>query len=970
MRQKGAPGRGLEIYERLARSQEESMIRECETSRTAGLFRRSPVALAVAAAIGGAFMSPSVFAQATPADKSAAPIAEVVVTGSNIRRVDAETASPIQIVSQEEIQRTGKTTIGEYLQTLTADGAGSVPKTFGNGFSMGGSGISLRGLGAGSTLVLMNGRRIAPYGLADDGQKVYTDLSVIPLEAVERVEVLKDGASAIYGSDAIAGVVNVILKRNYTGFAAKGSFASSRYSDGNAGKISATYGFGNIDDQRYNVFFNVEASDTDEIEVKDRNDRSFLGSGDLRPYGYSLLGSQFLSGAFTNPTASAAGNAASNPAGAVIPLNNTDGTAPTAGTPYQLLPGCSQFSNLAGADPNGGCPWDLGQWRYLTPREKYVNVFGRGTFAFTDDVEGYLELGYSKKKTWFHNTPSGVSGAWGYPGGPVNANSGPGQMIIGAAHPDNPLGVDARIRYAAFDVGGRNTFNTNDFYRALAGVKAKFGEWDFDAGYLHSETKLRNERTGFLQYSHVLQALSGTGPVTWRIGDNASLNDRSVYDYISPTIHADGKSSLDLVDVKASRSIFALPGGDLGFAVGAEYRHLETSLTPQTFTDQGDIIGLGFSAYDGTQNVIGAYAELLAPVTSNLELSAAVRNDSYMNGDNSTTPKFGVKFQPWEQLALRTTYAKGFRAPNAAENGDGGLAAFANTRDPVRCPGGTPIAGATQADCSAPVAIIASPNKALKPEKSRSITAGFVFQPTSAANLSFDVFEVKREDEIGTETLAAAIAAGKTVRSDNNIAGPNTGTLLAAQTQYINATATRVRGSDMDARYQLNFDTLGKLLFDLQWTHISSFLNITGDTRSQYAGTHGNCDVTNCIGTPKNRINFGATWDMGKWNVSTVVNYIDKFDNIAVAGDTCANSFADGSDAPNSSCTIASFYSVDLSGRWQVTEPLEVFGTVENLFDRLPPLDPLTYGAVNYNPLHSAGAIGRYYTIGLRYSFE
>jgi outer membrane receptor protein involved in Fe transport len=129
-------------------------------------------------------------AQTRAAADDSAPLAEVVVTGSNIRRVDSETASPIQIVSQEESQRTGKTTLAEYLQTLTAGGQGAVMKTFGTGFAAGGAGVSLRGLGAGSTLVLLNGRRIAPYGLADDGQKVFTDLSVIPLETVERVEVL------------------------------------------------------------------------------------------------------------------------------------------------------------------------------------------------------------------------------------------------------------------------------------------------------------------------------------------------------------------------------------------------------------------------------------------------------------------------------------------------------------------------------------------------------------------------------------------------------------------------------------------------------------------------------------------------------------------------------------------------------------------------------------------------------------
>ncbi|WP_216075794.1 TonB-dependent receptor plug domain-containing protein, partial [Acinetobacter indicus] len=151
--------------------------------------------------------STSAFAQ-----EKATNLDRITVTGSNIPRTNTETPSPVQVVTRQEIDRTGKTTVAENLQTITANGAGSIPKSFGNGFAGGGAGISLRGLGAGSTLVLLNGRRMATYGLADDGQKVFTDLSTIPLDAVERVEVLKDGASAIYGSDAIAGVVNIILR--------------------------------------------------------------------------------------------------------------------------------------------------------------------------------------------------------------------------------------------------------------------------------------------------------------------------------------------------------------------------------------------------------------------------------------------------------------------------------------------------------------------------------------------------------------------------------------------------------------------------------------------------------------------------------------------------------------------------------------------------------------------------------------
>lgn len=920
---------------------------------------RSPIAIAVTAALTASCVAPLAGAQEAPSQPNSAPIAEVVVTGSNIRRVDSETASPIQVVSQEEIQRTGKTTLADYLQTLTADGAGSVPKTFGTGFSAGGAGISLRGLGAGSTLVLMNGRRIAPYGLADDGQKVFTDLSVVPLEAVERVEVLKDGASAIYGSDAIAGVVNIILRKEFNGFTGKGSFASSRYSDGNTGKVSATYGFGSLADNRYNVYFNVEASDSDRVRISDRRDRDYLGTGDLRPYGGSVTGSQFLFG-FITP-----GAANNMPTGA---LQN-----PATGE-FVALPGCAQFSTLA-PDPNGGCLWEAGQFRYITPDERYINGFGRGTFQLSDSTQLYTELSYSHKEAEFHTTPSGTSGGWGFPGGAVNASSGPGAIVVGANHPDNPYGQAVRLRYSAFDLGPRAIDNENDFWRALAGVQMKLGGWDVDAGYLHSEGDLKSTRNGYIRYSALRAAL--TDPTSslypYRIGGNANLNTQAQYDAISPTIHADGKTVLDLVDIKGSRSLAPLPGGDLGIAIGAEYRHLEANLTPQTFTDQGDIVGLGFSAYEGTTNVAGAYLELLAPVVRQLELSAAVRVDSYMNGASATTPKFGIKYRPFEQLALRATFARGFRAPNPAEAGKGGLAGFANTADPVRCADGAPAPGASEADCNLSVAAITAPNPALKPEKSRSVTAGLIFQPVSDASLSLDVWEIKRTNEINTETLQEAISQGKTVRADNLLNGvPDTGTLLAAFTDYINSASTRVRGGDVDARYTLRLENVGSLRFDLQFARITSFVRTEVDgSQLEFAGTHGNCDVTNCIGTPKNRINFGTTWNRGPYSLSTVVNFIDSFRNVDDASQkTCNNRFADGSNSPNADCRIPSFYSVDLSGSWAPTESLEVFGTVENLFDRQAPLDQRTYGAVNYNPMHWAGAIGRYYTVGMKYSFD
>jgi iron complex outermembrane receptor protein len=904
-------------------------------------------------------MPVSALAQEADADKTT-DLDRIEVTGSNIPRTAIESASPVQVISREQIERTGKATVAEYLQTLTSDGAGSIPKSFGNGFAGGGAGISLRGLGAASTLILLNGRRMAPYGLADDGQKVFTDLSVIPMDAVERIEVLKDGASAIYGSDAIAGVVNIILRKDFVGAVAKASYGVSGDGDGNSRKATLTAGTGELDRDKFNAFVSLDVGKTDGIAVGDRRNRKWIGDGDLRKWGYDLTGSQFLAGGIT----------AGGTVGGNSPVGNI--RDPETGL-YQSLPGCAQLSDIEPVDPGGGCLWEAGQFRSLSPSEEYANLFARGTFQLSDTTEFYTELGYSKKKTTFYNTPSSVSGAWGYPGGPVNASSGPGATVLGADHPDNPLGEEVRLRYAAFDVGPRVIRNDNAFERILVGAKTGWGEWDVDTAYLYSATDLVNKRDGFLRYSAVRTALSDPdSPVGyWRIGDDAGLNTQALYDFISPTIHATAHTRLSQLDFKASRALADLAGGPLGLALGAEYRRQSAELTPQTYTDTGDIIGLGYSAYSGAQEVAVAYTELLAPVASWLELSGAFRVDKYRHGDTATTPKLGIKWTPADWIALRATYAEGFRAPNPAEAGDGGLAAFSTAEDPVRCPGGTPAPGATDADCAAPIAIITSPNPDLKPEESKSYTFGVVLDPTPSTNLTLDAWRIKRTNEIAQGNTALAIAAGDVVRNDNDLPGvPNSGTLLAVSVDYVNANSTTVQGLDLDVRQKVAMGDFGNLALDMQWTRIDSLERIEADgSRFEYAGTHGNCDVTNCIGTPKDRINLGATWDYGRLSLSGIVNYIGGFRNVAFEGDACANSFADGSDAPKG-CRIPSFYTLDLSGRWKATDALELFASVENATDRIAPLDPLTYGAVNYNPLHFSGAVGRYFTVGVRYDFK
>ncbi|HGM5881060.1 TPA: TonB-dependent receptor [Stenotrophomonas maltophilia] len=899
----------------------------------------------------GTMASTSAFAQ-----EKATNLDRITVTGSNIPRTNTETPSPVQVVTRQEIDRTGKTSLAEYLQTITADGAGSIPKTFGNGFAGGGAGISLRGLGAGSTLVLLNGRRMATYGLADDGQKVFTDLSTIPLDAVERVEVLKDGASAIYGSDAIAGVVNIILRSDFQGVILRGSYGLSGDSDGDAKKATLTAGTGDLATDGWNAFFSLDVGKTDAIKLSDRKNRKWIGTGDTRPWGYDKT-AQFLGGAYTRGgTSGGAGPNGSylDPTGHLVPL-----------------PGCTGLTTIGGQTPASiaadGCLWDPAQqYRDLIPEEKYVNVFGRASFAFGEGGEIYTEIGYSKKETIFSNTPSGVSGGWGYPGGPVNANSGPGATVLGPNHPDNPTpGTPVRVRYSAWDVGPRVTDNTNEFNRFLVGIKGNWGDWSYDTAYLHSGTDLTNERTGFLRYSAVQCALGNANCAggVWRIGDDAGKNSQALYDYISPKISARAKSSLDMFDFTVSRSLMDLKGGPLGLAIGTEWRKTSNSLTPQTYTDQGDIIGLGYSAYDGTQNVYAGYVELSAPVLEQLELSGALRYDKYESGEGKATPKLGVKWTPADWIALRASYAEGFRAPNPAENGDGGLAAFSSAVDPVRCQ----ISGGAASECGAnSVAIITKPNKLLKPEESKSYSIGLVLQPTSTTSMTIDAWQIKRTNEIVQGNTDDAILAGNVLRDNNDLNGvANSGTILAVNTGYVNASSSRVRGIDTDIRQTFEIGP-GQLELDLQWSHILKFERTEGGKTVDYVGTHGNCDVTNCIGTPKDKVNFGTTWKQGPWSVSGIVNYISKMDNTGSRGGSYLAFYADETPVTK----ISSFTTMDLSGRWSINDSFELNASVANVFDRIAPLDPTTYGAVNYNPMHFSGALGRYYTVGFKYTFK
>jgi iron complex outermembrane receptor protein len=937
---------------------------------------------------GGGAIGLALLAAPAPAQEAAPkPIARVEVTGSNIRRSEAETSSSVITLNRTDLERSGKNTVAELMQDLAIDNSGSVPTSFGNGFAAGASGISLRGLGAASTLVLLNGRRMAPYGLADDGQKQFSDLNIIPTDAVDRIEVLKDGASAIYGSDAIAGVVNIILRKDYVGNTFRFNHGISQDKDGQQTNIAFTKGIGNLDDDRYNVLFSIEYKKFKPIWYGDRSDRDWIGRIDLRPWGFSAAEALGGTGAIV-PGSGGAGSAVNGnvrPVGSTGDFFNRGSLDPAAGFTRQF-PGaaCGNFTNHPQGDPGGGCLIDAPQqYSQAIPKQENLTFYLRGTLKVPYDIETYSELLYYTSDTDSSTTPSTVSGSVGYPGGPVNNSI----VRLGANHPDNPyFGTPATLRYLAADVGPRVSAIGSTFVRWIGGARGAHFGWDWDSALLFSHNHVNNIQNGYLQRdvafalldptaanvtaAQANPAYAGLPPGTvWRIAENAGLNSPALYAALSPTIGNAANTKLAQWDAKATREFDGIPylAGPLGLAVGTEFRHEATELVPTAGTERGNIIGLGYSAYSGGHNVFALYGEGLAPLPFNLEASAAIRYDHFTDVGNSYTPKAGLKWTPVREFALRGTFARGFRAPSPAENGVGGLAAYSTAADPVRCALGVP------GTCSpASIALITSPNPALSPERSRSYTAGIIWDPLPRASISVDYWKIQRKNEINQQQIDQAIAAGNVARDPSNVSGiaGDPGPITAVLTRYVNSAQTKVRGLDVDARYSHRLpDNWGTASVDIKYTRIFEWLRTEQDGSTfEFAGTHGNCDVTNCTGTPDNRANLRFGWDRNDWRVSLNVNYRGVLDNVLFRGDSCASTYANGNPAPGD-CELASFTTFDLVGRWKPASRWEISASVQNLFNKVAPLDPLTYGAQAFNPLDYEGARGRFFTLGARYTF-
>jgi iron complex outermembrane receptor protein len=909
-------------------------------------------------------------------------LSEVIVTGSYIPRTDSETVSPVTVISAQDIANSGLTTVSDVVRTLSADNSGTLPTAFPGAFAAGASGIALRGLTVNSTLVLIDGLRAADYALPDDGVRDFVDLNSIQIGTIERIEVLKDGASSVYGADAIGGVVNIILKKQYQGFNANAEIGQSQHGGGFEKHLDFTAGRGDLGSDRYNAYISAEYQSDNSIGAWQRpfpyNTLDYTSLGGQNKNQNPDIGSGSIYGSVTPATLSTPGDVLTG--------------VPLPGAVSQPLRSCpaSAPQTTSAASGNVFCNQDQTGYLYDQPPTERVGLSGRFTVQISDSTQAYLSASYYQNQSHFAGLPPtqiqttapNLTTSIALPA----TIPGPGGIgtVLNPNDPFAAAGEAALINYAFGTLGPLSSYVKNHNMRLVGDLSGSWIGWNYDASFVINHTWLDYELTGNLNYPTLIK------DVTDGIYNfiNPAANSASVLNTLSPRLTEQDTSDMNTVVLRANRQLFQLPGGPFGMALGTEWRY-EAEYDPN-FNANPVVQQLGFSQAIGSRNIASADAEFDAPLLKSLELTASGRFDHYSDFGNSFTPKFGFKFKPIEEIMLRGTYSKGFRAPSFAENGSSEVEGFVPGFS--ACP--SPLCTAHGGDGyinSYTLGELTTANPAIKPEKSDSFTLGLVVEPLKAFSASVDYYYIKKTNLISPANQSPALEQyatngtlppGFTAIYDNaDPAYPNALPRIVTITNpYINLASEYTDGVDLDLRGQFDLEAAGKFTSDLSVSKIISFVfEQPGQPNLQYAGFQSPYNLSSGAGTPQWRGTWTNTWTGGPLRVSAIVYYVGSYkmygqDLFGVSSSgaiqyTCLNQLINGFSS-SGDCRVASFTDTDLTGSYDISTQWQVSFAVQNLFDIKPPLDTPNYGGTNYNPTYTqAGIIGRFFRLGVHFKF-
>jgi iron complex outermembrane receptor protein len=907
--------------------------------------RPAILASSVAAALG--LMTQQAYAQA---QEDGQKMHRVEITGSSIKRIDTETALPVQTITREEIEKMGATTAAELVKNISANTA---PLTDGPSISDGTSGqrgmngANMRGIGVSSTLILLNGRRLANF--ASPGDNAGVDLNNIPAGAIQRVEVLKDGASAIYGTDAIGGVINFITRKDYTGVDLAGSLAGTQH--GGAGKKTASIaaGAGDLNTDRFNVF---GVLDVQQLERLRSGQRSFIKERELA----TTLPAQMSSNTFpANIDISGAQRNALIAAG-LLPAGSTSSRVnPSA-------PGCNPPATVyAAKGPGGvaGCSYDYMEDTEIYPDSRKIGFIGRATFQLNPDNQLFAELVQTQAKSKYVLSPN-----------PVRIRNLPVSILpqsyrtalSGAGLPTTFGG----IRYRMAEAGNRSNEVTSTGQRLVLGATGTLGGWDYDLALARAENRAVDKYVdGYVLYDQFDAAVRNGTVNPFAPSSRAGIDLINGIKISDEARKAKGVSTS--IDGKMSRALATLGGGDLAIAVGGELRREHQLFTPSELLRSNNIAGdrdstipagepIDVETADDTRKAASVFTELVAPFTKELEMQFALRYDHYSEVGNTTNPKIGLRWQPARALLLRASAGTGFRAPSLSDLKRPTI--FGTTAGILTDPQCVKQEGSIDT-CTDQWGVERRSNPNLKPEKSRQFTLGVVFEPVKRTSLSIDYWNIEKKDVISTLGEQVIIENpeaynGKYIQRDED--GFISNILLMKENQG----RLKTSGFDIAGDWRTERGAWGRFGINLSGTWVLKYDRQFGPDEPfrSNLGVFLNDQV---IQKWRHRINF--EWDNGPVTLTLANQYSSSYTD----QNTTYDPYTDTLLPPNH---VKAYSLWDLTGSWQITKQLKLRAGILNLLDKDPPFsNQAWFFLAGYDPSYTDPR-GRSGFVSVNYSFK
>jgi len=908
------------------------------------MFKRTKLAAAVMTCFAASHM-----AQAQQLDR-------VEITGSSIKRVASETALPVTIITRAQIENTGATSTEDLLKRVSANAAMFSDTTQGAGYAT--SNANLRGLGANSTLVLLNGRRLANHPFGNIGGTAAVDLNSIPFAAIERIEILRDGASAVYGTDAVGGVINFITRRDYSN-----GEVVLRYGDtqakigGTESGASLAVGFGDLSKDNFNLLVTGNIQTNKRLRALDqqlynRGVNEVPGSdppSSSAPFpGYISLGGPLAPGSY--------------------PELNPGASFLTCQAPYA-------FVTTVGKTPNGmdqrGCRFIYAATLDNLPDQDKADVFGRLTYNLSADHQLFAEASFARNHSIGRIAPTPIK----YGFGPFNASKFdfehvlmpvtskyyPRDLLTQLGYTVPATGMQ-EVGLRAVPAGNRINDNTNEQQRIVLGAKGVMMGWEYDTALNISRASGLLNYKGYVQEDRFLQALATGNLNPFGPGD---AEDTKLWQFAA--MDGDMRKSTSTtteLDFKVSKELMAMAGGSMALAMGVDLRREQANDRPLNadYAAGKHIGGEGtVPTTQASRNLKAVFGELSMPFAKGWEATLAARYDSYSDFGSSFNPKASIRFQPSRELLFRAAAGTGFRAPTLWDVNS--PPSFSNTADSVNDPN-CPDPAELEGRCASQIVTKSTAAASLKPEKSRQFSAGMVFEPAPSISVSLDYWNIEKKDQIGVIAADTLLTTPALVsRFGSRIKRGADGFILFVETPVDNLGDLKTSGIDVDVRGRLDLGSGGRLNLGWAGTYVAKY-----DAQKYAGGAFGHFVATGGDGSvppiPRWQHTASAEWVYGSYSMT--------LEHVLTSGWTESAASVAANIGVEEAHKVSDSSRFNLSMTYKGIKNLTARLGVKNLFDKEPP-----YVASSSFGSHAAGYAasftdprGRFFYGSLSYQFK